>query len=368
MKVFRYAIVFMIVTLISCKSERKNVDKNVKIFNINFKKDFKNRKLIQLSSFVDSISYVKLESKNENLIGEISDIEFINNRFYILDKIQSSIFVFDLLGNFMSKIDNRGQGPKEYLYLTAFDVNSLDNSIHIYDGMKKKMIIYSEKGVFLRSFSVDDFVYDFSVFSKGTYVFYAPLFNMGNYRRGLWRVDDKGNFLQQLTSINRKFKYGGLYPKYFCRIKGDTIGLMSGEDVNHIYSITPTIIKTKYHIDVDIKIPKSLKNKSIIDFKKYAGQVYTKQNYMETENYLIFTVTNFKKGVGIFYDKKTSESVMVKDMKNDVDNVSLVGKLVGTTNGKWIFSHTAFAQTLKGKNLLITTENENPVLQIIHLK
>lgn len=371
MKKINLFLLFLFAMSLSCTNHNREtkLSADTHILKVTFHKQMPNVENVPMSSFVDSISYIKLETTEENLIGEVSDIEYVNHKFYILDMISKSIYIFSDSGKFIDKVAKRGQGPEDYLFLTAYDINSKDNSIHIYDEAAKKMLVYNEKGRLLKSFHVNDFVKDFVVFPNGEYLFYSPLYYSGGYRRGLWRADSEGKFKEQLVSIDDDFKYGGLYPKYFCRINDTTAGLMGGEDVNGFYRITEHSFQIPYQLDVDIQISAPLMRKEAFNFEKYAGKIYTKRNYVETENYLMFMITDFKKGIGILYDKKDNILLSPKDLINDIDGVNHPGRLIGATNGKWILAHTQLSNSKESKvNIPETTEAENPILQILHIK
>ena len=60
---------------------------------------------IRMSSFVDSISYIPLETKDECLIGFVDKIVATNDYYYVVDKQKtSSVLCFDKLGKFVRKI------------------------------------------------------------------------------------------------------------------------------------------------------------------------------------------------------------------------------------------------------------------------
>ena len=55
---------------------------------------------INLSQFVDSISYVKLETNEKSFLGQITEIKIKDNFIYVADRSQQSIFIFNLKGEF----------------------------------------------------------------------------------------------------------------------------------------------------------------------------------------------------------------------------------------------------------------------------
>ncbi|MBN2891297.1 MAG: 6-bladed beta-propeller [Bacteroidales bacterium] len=72
---------------------------------------------IQEISFFDvfsEVDIIPLETNKDVLIQSVEKAILHNNCYYILDDEQAKIFVFDLKGNYISQIGNRGKGPGEY--------------------------------------------------------------------------------------------------------------------------------------------------------------------------------------------------------------------------------------------------------------
>ncbi len=84
---------------------------------------------------------IPLETGKNSLIAYISEIIIKNNKIYILDIKLNCIFIFDLNGNFLNKVSNKGRGPGEYISIKSFDVNE-KGDIFISSTLQRKIIIY----------------------------------------------------------------------------------------------------------------------------------------------------------------------------------------------------------------------------------
>ena len=63
-----------------------------------------NLKDIPYSSFVDSISYILLETNDDCLIGKIRDVILADSIIFVLKQEQDEILLFDRQGHYMRKI------------------------------------------------------------------------------------------------------------------------------------------------------------------------------------------------------------------------------------------------------------------------
>jgi hypothetical protein len=117
--------------------------------NINVEKE--EDKSIELSNIVDEIEYVALESVEP--IDQIRYIEYADSLFFVADK--NSVFVFNRDGEFVRKFGQRGNGPKEYIYMSDLAVDPLRKLVFIRD--HSKINIYDFNGLFKKSIKTDQF-------------------------------------------------------------------------------------------------------------------------------------------------------------------------------------------------------------------
>ncbi|MCE9002955.1 6-bladed beta-propeller [Bacteroides fragilis] len=87
-------------------------------------------KPLLLSDLVDSVEYVKLETTNSILVGEIKQLKRTNLFVFIYSRRQNHIMMFDKFGKFIRKIGRIGQGPGEMSNIQSFTVN--ENLAFIY--------------------------------------------------------------------------------------------------------------------------------------------------------------------------------------------------------------------------------------------
>ena len=84
-----------------------------------------------LFDYFRSIELIPLETSSEVLIAGIYKMIVHEDNYYVLDPIQSIIFVFDKMGSFLFKIDNKGQGDGEYTHIQDFNINPFSGNIEI---------------------------------------------------------------------------------------------------------------------------------------------------------------------------------------------------------------------------------------------
>ena len=102
------------------------------------------------SDVLDTCILVPLKT-TDSVLGEITDIQYHNGRYYIIDaKVTNKLFVFSESGEFLFNISNEGQGPGEYQDLRSFVINKSQNTIDIFDDFKRQFLRYTLDGEFIK--------------------------------------------------------------------------------------------------------------------------------------------------------------------------------------------------------------------------
>ncbi len=131
-----------------------------------------NMEHIDISPFLDSVKYVKLELTDESMIGKIRKLSVYKDRIYIMDDKVSTLFVFDINGKYQSKISKLGQGPGEYTYLDFFDIDYDNEQILLTDLMDNWVYRYDMDGNFINRRKIPIWNYGVAPgYDKGLVVF-----------------------------------------------------------------------------------------------------------------------------------------------------------------------------------------------------
>lgn len=118
--------------------------------------------------FEDSVSFIKLETIDEAKISEVSKIQFTNNKFYILDKKNLTLFIFSRQGKFVNKISVDQSTNTDDTEFSDFQIYK--NKIYILSRLSKELLVYSDLGVLTDKYKLDDY-YDFFYVIDGNNIF-----------------------------------------------------------------------------------------------------------------------------------------------------------------------------------------------------
>ena len=151
----------ILLLLVSCTDRRVSnysLDNVPIIIDINLTK-----RILLTDDHIKHIRYIPLETTDESLIGFPNKTLIRNNRIYIgCFSVTQTLFVFDMEGNFLFRIAQRGQGPEEYISFNDFDVRP-NGDIYMYDPFTKRFLIFNSEGKFQRAIQANYFFCGFSL-------------------------------------------------------------------------------------------------------------------------------------------------------------------------------------------------------------
>lgn len=136
-----YALILLVFS-VSCESlEKKKLSIPIEVI------DFDALKMETLSTLINrkEPKYILLKNDSgEEVFGRIDKIKIVGKKIYIADTRMRSLAVYDCMGNYLARVGTRGQGPKEYVNLTDFDVDSNGN-VYVLDSRLNKMLQYNNR-------------------------------------------------------------------------------------------------------------------------------------------------------------------------------------------------------------------------------
>lgn len=265
-------LLFIVSVFFSCKQSGE-MSENSRVENIVIDSD----KNIQVpyDSLIERIEFIKLETTEDNLIGEISQVLFVDSLLIVVDsKSAKSISVFDLNGDFKNKIGNIGNGPAEFVEISNVIIVPETNHVCVLDRPQKKILYFSLDGQFIRQerqpFMLMSFEYiDSQHIAYNVIAMYDDLY--GEYR---------GKALV-VTDTTHRISYGSIDDTYSNDLtfvihsplrKFDNQVFFSSNISDSIYLVKNDKLIPKYFIDIKNSIPE-------IDRSKLTNEIL--YNYLE---------------------------------------------------------------------------------------
>ncbi len=156
MKKTQQLLLFFSILLFSCTvNDKKGTTNETRRYPVTINLEEltgKNSEEINLSTFIDSIEYVPLETNPKALIGNaLLDIDVSDSFIFVTEG--SNILKFSRNGKFLHKIGSQGKGSGQYLGLRNISLDEKKKIVYIYPNYNRKIFKYSFDGEYLGDIS-----------------------------------------------------------------------------------------------------------------------------------------------------------------------------------------------------------------------
>jgi len=283
---------------------------------------------VSMFDLFSKIEIIKLETTEKSLVREVLKIIVEDKKIFIHDFPKSEIIVFDFDGKYISKIDNRGQGPDQYPNISDFEIDSTNKRLTLLSSVDRNMHEYDLNCNFIRKFKLPNITgayQSFKFLNSKTIVFWT--FDYNN-RIKFYSIKDKIIFKETYPEKENLFniftRYEFPYQNYLTRSSRNLI-----QKVNDDCSIENAYEWDFGDLNIDAeklqKIQESVSSKNIREFAKNV-HASSNTNYIfniqgGNSRYLYTQITRKNKFINIIYDtSKNKKFVFEKSTEGAMFN------------------------------------------------
>ena len=307
------------------------------------------KKNINYSEFVDSISYIQLETNDSCLISEIEYLYVVNDEIFIKDMKGGGILRFDNHGRYLSKISKFGSGPGEFNRIHNFDIDKTQKNIYIYDDLRKNLLRYTFDGKFLSEIRIKDYIRDFALLGNNDFIFLHSDYNTKE-QQGIWYANNKGKFIKSIIESTSENAYSVRGAEMCCKMQNSIYYYDIYTD--KVYYINRDSVKNIYSFDLEQKIPKKIME----DPKGKQGDYFVNIGFCPTNKYILLFYISDNDYRAVLFNRGDCSLEIGKEFANNIDNHK-IQNIVGR------YDDNSIVATVAPKVM-----SSNPVLQILHLK
>ncbi len=329
---------------------------------------------------------IPLETIDESIISYIERVKTYNNRFYIQDREQKVIFIFDENGKYINKINRLGRGPGEYIYINDFDIYN----DYIYILSVPKILRYDLNGKYIDCIEeLDDSYYNFIVMSEDSVLLFVN--SCGNTGMNYKIFDWKSNKI--LAEFDNYGEYKGMGMQGY-HMNRTNDGILLSKSFDHtLYKYD----KSGYNKLVELDFPGTdeipetpvnyfEKSKYITTSKLEVISCFNQSMIYNGKLYIDFNITTGREHNGLIVselktflteidiDTKTSRTIEIGYLK-EYDDYPFIGSTVAMQDGKMITEEHCVG-IVKYRSQLMTQypelanikEDDNPILIVHHIR
>lgn len=117
--------------MFSCQQQQNKESSNNSMGGQIINIDVERLDKVYFKDIFKSINFIPLRSAGNSTIQTINKVKFFNNKYYLLDRRGSAIYIYDTTGNFARKLQLPGNGLAKFENVEDFDINEKTSIIDI---------------------------------------------------------------------------------------------------------------------------------------------------------------------------------------------------------------------------------------------
>lgn len=137
---------FLLSVTPACNQKEKNFQKEIELQKIDLK-DFEQNP-ISNEEIIQALHFIKLETHDSCLIGNVLDVKMARQNIYISDD-KNVLWVFGENGEYKGRIGSQGQGPAEYSRMNRFYINETKGYLGLLDMGSNTVVRYTFDNQFI---------------------------------------------------------------------------------------------------------------------------------------------------------------------------------------------------------------------------
>lgn len=309
MKKIKYLPLLICSLFISCQSSDKASSEGEIKLKIPLYKE--TSKEVKISDLLEDAFYVPLETKEDNLLGEIEKIKFDDNRIYLLS--QNALSCYDMEGNYIFGLDRVGRGPGEYQKLNDFVV---DDAIYLFDNMRGNVLVYDKHSLnYQRSINLPFLASEMGKSGENLIFFALQSVNKPEFDYEVLSFSLKDDSVKKYLPYPEK-AYSGYTPPYLSTYRDSVI--YTSRIRKSAYRVDGNKLERYAYVRTGEDATTANADQVIPYYLWEEGQNFRSlSNWNETEDYIGFQYRTSSVNYA-YYNKKTGQTFNANKLKIDV--------------------------------------------------
>ena len=305
-------ILFISCVLISCQNseDKKITEENATTIVL------QDQTPVPVSSFIEEIHVLPLESEEEHLIGGIDNILFTKDRIIVSDmKISKSVYIFDRNGKKQAVINRLGRGPQEYLLPFYTTLTPDEKKIAIYDNMGSKVLFYDLDGNFIEKKNVNFTFMSFEYIDENNIVCVTYLSNDPKLKKananGNMAIFTDGDFNIKTSALHNPYGDNAQFPiiPEMRKLNGEIF--LPPAFCDTVYKVVPTFLTPHYYLDLSAigntpHITATTSHKEYSDIMNHSTLFYGA--FVENSSFVMFLLSKDRTIKEKIFDKRTKKT------------------------------------------------------------
>ena len=350
-----------IIILIICLSGCKHENTNTQCIYFDFTRHMKD---IHTTDLIKDYKLIPLETRDSVIIGKIDKAILYKDRIYIaIFHREQAVYIFNLQGKFLHKINKIGRGPEEYLQLSDIFIDQNNQTLNLLSRIDAKLLTYDINNLNIIKSSPLPKAFYKMISLKDHYLGHS-----GNYTQNknepynLWYMDSDFKIMNKAMAIDSLWesKMTNIRP---LSIYKDTIYYTTPTNFN-IYRYDGKEVTISHTVNFG-KCQLPSEQISYDEYKKFClspDYITAIRIFQETPNYYLYWIVESGQDRLCVHDKNNQESTICELAPYSGQYFISVGEIIDITPNHIITSiePSEMSEYLKGYNEYVNFEKDYP--------
>lgn len=314
----KYFIFILLLVMTSCQH---NETKPLSNIHIDF---FKSQSSLKESNLSVENTFVILseDSVGANLLKQIDKIIVKDSIIYVADTYMKNLFLYDIKGNFIASVGEKGEGPNGNLSLSDFCVDDKGN-IYWYDGIKNRVQIYN-KNLSLENHHKIPFKAECLQWQNGSFLFSLAPYNADPLTKGKCIAYTDSLFVLKETFFNYD-KNVDLNVEFYSPFVPISEGVSYNRAVNNnVFIFCDGVVKTNILFDfAHLNVKEEFLSNLNRMFEKEEEYCYIASTPIFYKNFILGCLNKSGELFTFIYDMKIKKSYMTELTEYDSEGINV---------------------------------------------
>lgn len=309
----------LLAVFVSCKTETASNNPNV--LQVDFDKEI----TIKYSEIFESFEIVQLRPFTP--IGSLDQLIYSEDQIIVVDQtVNKMIHIFSKSGDFLTEINNKGNGPSEFINQRGVRLSKNKEEIYFYCPINKKILIYGLDGVFKNEYYLKNFLSVGDMFVVDDGIVLVDFVQDDKDKKLIFLEDDFINYhyLKYPKEGARDFEFESGKADYF--FHGTEEIYFKEIMQNNVFRILKDKSIECISIDIGDKSLKMKKNRTYSFQEIFEEQIFQDvfimgDGLVDLGDYILMGLWQAENFQMIISEKETQKAVLLRTLENDMDGI-----------------------------------------------
>jgi len=329
-------------------------------------------------NIIKDLDYVILEAKDNAFFGNISKLRVYQDRIFVFDSQHAqALFIYTIEGKHIATVGNkRGRGPEEFVRMSNFEIDYVNNQILAMDNFGWKFMIYDLDGNFIKRVNSDISVSKAVLLPNGNILHAVSHLHTNNRRKTnqIFVVDENNSIVKEFFEYrgNRNLLYS-IDDVIKSQFDGSFIFAPAFRDTIFTFDEDLEIVP-KYAIDlgnrhITQRTFDRLRSHDELNALVQRGSMCFLGTHSETDDFLYLRLGAATHDEFVFFNKNTNKTIAIHCDARITDYEFAFYRILGTDADGYFYGAINFAWDLDEffklfpeKPKVDTSEEMNPVV------